>query len=59
MTTRQTPHKYGTGSCSDRIQASLQSTSNVQINWLSSPQTKVEHLPTGPPLATAPGSVFV
>src|SRR5258705_3970872 len=27
-----TLHKYGTGSCSDRVQASLQSKSNVQIN---------------------------
>jgi hypothetical protein len=26
-------HKYGTGSCSDRVQASVQSTSNGQINW--------------------------
>jgi hypothetical protein len=30
-----TIHKYGTGSCSDRVQASLQSTSNVQINWFN------------------------
>jgi hypothetical protein len=38
-----------TGS-SDRVQASLQSTSNVQIDWLieSDLQVKVEHLAPGP-----------
>jgi len=33
LQTRPTLHKNGTGSGSDRVQALLPSTSNVQINW--------------------------
>src|SRR5258705_2395942 len=45
-----TLHKYRTGSCRDRIQASLQSKSNVQINLFIEATIfcQVEHLAPGP-----------